>query len=147
VSRAGIVFVRFLKEEPAQEMWTMRSDGSHRRLVTRCCLHRDDRALAGQPLGYQVMDVSARGDHLVLCQVTSEGCNSFAVDLRTRGSRVLLGYIEGVAVDLSADGRSVLLSEGPFHDAPGHFRLYSVPFAGGERTLVKWNAADGRWRG
>jgi hypothetical protein len=145
-SRAGIAFVRFLREDPAQEAWMMRGDGGHQRLISRCCLHRDDQALAGQPLGYQVMDVSTRGDHLVLCQVTSEGCNSLAVDLQTGRSRFLLDYVAGVAVDLSADGRSVLLSEGPFHDAPGHFRLYTVPFAGGRRTLVKWNALDGRWR-
>jgi Tol biopolymer transport system component len=145
-SRAGIAFVRFLKAEPAQEVWVMRGDGGHQRLVVRCCLHRYAQVRAGQPLGYQVVDVSARGDHLVLCQVTSEGCNSFAVDLHKSRPRLLLDYSHGEAVDLSADGRSVLLLEGPFHDAPGHFRLYSVPFAGDRRTLVKWDAIEGGWR-
>lgn len=50
-------------------------------------------------------------------------------------------------LDLSRDGRTVLVVRLPWDDEPGPVLVYAVPFTGGKPKLLARNVAFARWRG
>lgn len=153
VSRKGIVYVRFNNNPyPRYETWQMGRDGSRQRVLARCCESKSD-IYANSAWGFTTVALSTDGTHLLACMPSEFACDPIAIDLP--GGRQYafpelrkLGTSQEVSwtLDLTPDGRTVLILIRPANDGPGKWLLYAVPFTGGKPTLLARNAVDGHWR-
>ncbi len=153
VSRTGIAYVRFKNAYAAPETWLMKRDGTGKRLLARCCESLSDRSHGDATRGVGTVALSADGKELLACFVSSIGCDPLAIDLpsgRTHRfpgiQRVISPQETASAFDLTRDGRTILFVVGPPKEGADRRRLYAVPFAGGNPTLLVRVAVEGRWR-
>jgi dipeptidyl aminopeptidase/acylaminoacyl peptidase len=153
VSRAGIAYARSKEAYQAFELWLMRGDGGGRRLLARCCETSWYTTHAGTIHGFVPVASSTDGTHLLACQPWEGGCYPVGIDL-PRGRRYTFPETTKLgtpkesaeAVDLTRDGRTVLVLVSPWDDEPGPRLLYSVPFAGGKPRLLARDVGFARWR-
>ena len=153
VSRAGIAYVRSKEARVAFELWLMRRNGSGRQLLARCCETKWYTTHAGTIHGFVPVASSTDGAHLLACQPWEGGCYSVAINLPggrryTFPETTKLGTPKesAEALDLTRDGRTVLVLVSPWDDEPGPSLLYAVPFAGGKPRLLARDVVYARWR-
>jgi len=152
VSETGIAYVRFKNAFAAPEAWLMTSDGRKTRRLARCCESRAEVSHGDATRGYETVALSKDGTRLLTCEVSSVDCPPVVIDL-TSGRHFVLPRLGPLippsqtasALDLSPDGRTVLVTVGPPHDEPGRWHLYAVPLSGGTPRLLAADAVDGRW--
>lgn len=152
VGQTGIAYVRFKNPFVAPEAWFMTRDGHQARRLARCCESKEDVSHGDATRGYETVALSKDGTRLLTCEISSVQCPPVVIDLKAGRHFVFprLGSIipsneSATAVDISADGRTVLVSVGPPHDGPGRWRLYAVPLSGGTPRLLAADAWDGHW--
>jgi hypothetical protein len=152
-SPRGIVYVRFQNRYAAPEIWRMSGRGSGARLVARCCETQWYATHAGAARGLETVALSASGAHLLACQVYEGGCYPVGIDLPSgrrytfpQTSKLETRQESASAVDLTHDGRAILVIVHPWDDEPGPRLLYAIPFGGGKPKLLARDVAFAGWR-
>jgi hypothetical protein len=139
----GIAFDRETarrQDSPVYQIWTMRSNGTHRHQVT----HSRPPVLAE---GLVPVAWSADGTRLLAeYEQEDDGDLAYAVDTAT--SRVKQLLIDGrsvLAAGISQSGRSVLVESGGEEGPLSGHTVESVPFFGGHATALIRHAAQASW--
>jgi Tol biopolymer transport system component len=133
----------------ASRLWLMRPDGSGKRFLAR----GGEGIRNGFPVfGLAGIALSRDGRRLLACQSFEFGCPRVTITVpggKRHGFPDLTPLERrrgGIPVDLSRDGRRVLVDVGSPHDDRNH-GIYELPFAGGRPCLVVPNAIEASWRG
>jgi Tol biopolymer transport system component len=129
---AGIAFWR--ADSGAGDVWLMDEDGSRERRLTRT------------DAGIYPAAWSADGRRLLAAAPARDNGALFAVDLDAGRTRPLTGFIGGLfAQGLSRDGRTVLAAIGCGATSSRIGVLVTMPFDGGERTVISRGPCRGNW--
>ncbi|HKG38657.1 MAG TPA: hypothetical protein VKB25_06680 [Conexibacter sp.] len=127
-------------DAPVYQLRTMRPDGSGVRRLTHL---RIPRLLSGlTPTAW-----SADGSRLLAEYGGQDTSEAWTVDVASGRARDLTGRFDGViGVNLSADGRTVLVQRGYFDD-PRHQSVATIPFGGGRATVLVRHGSEPSWGG
>jgi Tol biopolymer transport system component len=127
-------------DAPVYQLRVMRPDGSGVRRLTRL---RIPRLLSG----LTATAWSADGSRLLAEYGGQDTSEAWTVDVASGRARDLTGRLDGViGVDLSADGRTVLVQRGYFDD-PKHQSVAMIPFGGGRATVLVRHGSEPSWGG
>jgi hypothetical protein len=124
---------------PAYQLWTMRTDGSHRVQITHMKI---------PPLvdGLVPMQFSASGKRLLAAYEGQDTSETWTVVLSSDRARQLkVGGQSVIAGSLSRSGNSVVVAAGALDTAPSHGTVESVGFGGGRAKVLVRHAAEPSW--
>jgi hypothetical protein len=89
---------------------------------------------------------SADGGRLLAELEGQDTIGAYAVTVASGHARSVTVHRHAViAAGISADGSTLLLDEGSFEQPPSHGRIVSVPFAGGNPTLLVAHGSQASW--
>ena len=126
-------------EAPAYQVWLMRSDGSQLRQVTRMQVGPLVEGLV--PLAF-----SASGNRLLSAFEGQDTSQTWTIQLPSGQARQLtVGGQSVQAGGISRNGRTVLVDVGGFEAAPSHGTVATLPFGGGQATVLVKHAGEPTW--
>jgi Tol biopolymer transport system component len=127
-------------DAPVYQLRVMRPDGSGVRRLTHL---RIPRLLSG----LTATAWSADGSRLLAEYGGQDTSEAWTVDVPSGRAHDLTGRFDGViGVDLSADGRTVLVQRGYFDD-PKRQSVATIPFRGGRSTVLVRHGSAPSWGG
>ena len=126
-------------EAPEDQVWLMRSDGSHLRQVTHMQIG---------PLveGLVPLSFSANGNRLLTAFEGQDTSGTWTIQFPSgRVHQLTIGGQSVQAGGISRNGRTVLVDFGGFEQAPSHATVATLPFGGGHATVLVKHAGEPSW--